>query len=122
MKVLVVEDDAKIAGFLQRGFEAESHTVDVARTGEEGLRRSLGRGYDLVVLDIGLPGGMDGLTVLRRLRAEGDATPVIVVTARGEVEDRVRGLDTGADDYITKPFSTRELMAKVREILKAGAN
>jgi DNA-binding response OmpR family regulator len=116
MKVLVVEDDAKIAAFLQRGFEAEKHTVDVARTGEEALRRSLGRGYDLVVLDIGLPGGMDGFTVLRRLRAEGDATPVIVVTARGEVEDRVRGLDSGADDYITKPFSFVELQARVRAL------
>ncbi len=115
MRILVVEDDPKIAGFLQRGLEAERHTVDVARTGVEGARRGCMNVYDLVLLDLMLP-GCDGHEVLRRLRADGVRAPVIVVTARGEVEERVRGLDNGADDYLVKPFSFVELLARIRAL------
>ena len=115
MRILVVEDDAKIASFLQRGLEAEAHGVDVARSGPEGLRRAGGGAYDLVLLDLMLP-GEDGLAVLRQLRGQGHRTPVIVVTARSEVEDRVEGLDLGADDYLTKPFSFVELLARIRAV------
>jgi DNA-binding response OmpR family regulator len=115
MRVLVVEDDPKIAGFIQKGLETEGHAVDLARTGHDGLTRALAVVYDLVVLDLMLP-GIDGREVLRRLRAEGRTSPVIVVTARGEVEDRVAGLDAGADDYLTKPFSFVELTARIRAL------
>lgn len=115
MRILVVEDDPKIAGFLQRGLEAERHTVDVARTGLEGARRGRMNVYDLVLLDLMLP-GLDGHEVLRQLRADGVRSPVIVVTARGEVEERVRGLDGGADDYLVKPFSFVELLARIRAL------
>lgn len=123
MRILVIEDDLKIAGFLQRGLEAERHVVDVARTGTDGLRRALGGGYELIVLDLMLP-GLDGRELLRRVRDEGHTTPVIVVTAKSAVEDRVEGLDLGADDYLTKPFSFVELLARFRAVQRrrsAGA-
>ncbi|MBX3468218.1 MAG: response regulator transcription factor [Planctomycetes bacterium] len=120
MRILVVEDDPKIGSFLQRGLESERHTVDVARTGPEGARRGCTSAYDLVVLDLMLP-GFDGHEVLRRMRDGGVNTPVIVVTARGEVADRVRGLDEGADDYLTKPFSFVELLARIRALQRRQA-
>jgi two-component system OmpR family response regulator len=120
MRILVVEDDPKIAGFLQRGLEAERHAVDVARTGGEGARRATSGAYDLVILDLMLP-GQDGHEILRRMRGDGVRTPVIVVTARGEVEERVRGLDEGADDYLTKPFSFVELLARIRALQRRSA-
>jgi two-component system, OmpR family, response regulator len=121
MRILVVEDDPKIAGFLQRGLEVERHTVDVARTGLDGARQGCSVPYDLMVLDLMLP-GIDGHEVLRRIRADGVRTPVIVVTARGEVEDRVRGLDNGADDYLVKPFSFVELLARIRALQRRTAS
>ncbi|MCO5169033.1 MAG: response regulator transcription factor [Planctomycetes bacterium] len=121
MRILVVEDDRKIGSFLQRGLEAERHVVDVARTGPEGARRGCTSAYDLVVLDLMLP-GFDGHEVLRRMRDGGVNTPVIVVTARGEVADRVRGLDEGADDYLTKPFSFVELLARIRALQRRQAS
>lgn len=121
MRILVVEDDPKIAGFLQRGLEAERHVVDVARGGAEGARRAATNAYDLMILDLMLP-QVDGHEVLRRVRAEGVRTPTIVVTARAEVEDRVRLLDSGADDYLVKPFSFVELLARIRALQRrAGA-
>src|SRR5690606_35027058 len=115
MRILVVEDDPKIASFLRRGLEAERHSVDVARTGSDGARRGCTNVYDLVLLDLMLP-GLDGHEVLRRIRADGVRAPVIVITARGEVEERVRGLDEGADDYLVKPFSFVELLARIRAL------
>lgn len=115
MRILVIEDDPKIAGFLQRGLEAERHTVDVARTGPDGVRRGGTKAYDLLLLDVMLP-GFDGHEVLRRLRVDGVRAPVIMVTARSEVEERVRGLDNGADDYLVKPFSFVELLARIRAL------
>jgi DNA-binding response OmpR family regulator len=120
MRILVVEDDPKIAGFLQRGLEAERHVVDVARTGPEGARRALTSAYELVLLDLMLP-SMNGHEVLRKLRGEGVRTPVIVITARGDVEERVQGLDEGADDYLTKPFSFVELLARMRALQRRAA-
>lgn len=115
VRILVVEDDPKIAGFIQRGLEAEGHGIDVSRTGPDGLKRATSGAHDLIVLDVMLP-GLDGLELLRRLRAEGHRTPVLVLTARSEVESRVEGLDAGADDYLTKPFSFVELLARIRAL------
>ena len=119
VRILVVEDDPKIAGFLQRGLEAEAHVVDVARTGTDAVRLIAGATspYELVLLDLMLP-GVDGWEVLRRIRAGGARPPVIVLTARGEVEERVRGLDGGADDYLVKPFSFVELLARIRAVMR----
>ena len=117
MRILVVEDDPTIAGFLRRGLEAEAHTVDVVRTGADALRCAGATNYDLLLLDLMLP-GVDGWEVLRQLRAAGKRPPVIVLTARGEVEDRVRGLDSGADDYLVKPFSFVELLARIRALMR----
>ena len=113
MRVLVAEDDAKIARFVDQGLRAEGHEVDVVATGPSALERAVGGSYDLLVLDLGLP-GLDGLSVLEELRRGGSELRVIVVTARGEVDDRVRGLDLGADDYLPKPFSFVELSARIR--------
>jgi DNA-binding response OmpR family regulator len=116
MRVLVVEDDSRIASFLDKGLRAEGYAVTVAATADAAdaaLREHAG--YDMVLLDLGLP-GRDGDTVLRRLRSEGSSLPVIVLTARAEVDDRVRGLDAGANDYVTKPFAFEELLARMRAV------
>jgi DNA-binding response OmpR family regulator len=117
MKILVVEDETAIADFVQRGLEAEGYAVACAYDGDEGERQALGDSVDLVVLDLMLP-GKDGLTVLRSIRRERPALPVIVLTARDAVEDKVAGLDTGATDYMTKPFSFEELTARIRAQLR----
>jgi two-component system copper resistance phosphate regulon response regulator CusR len=119
MRVLVVEDDARTAAFVKKGLVESGFAVDVAADGLEGLHLARSVGYDIIVLDIMLP-GMDGLAVLRELRAAGRKTPVIVLSARGEVEDRVRGLRAGADDYLAKPFAFSELLARVSAILRRG--
>ena len=117
MRILVVEDEPAIAEFVERGLRAAGYAVDCAADGERGERRALGGHYDLVLLDILLP-GKDGLEVLGAIR-EGDRhTPVILLTALGEIEDRVRGLDRGATDYVVKPFSMEELLARVRAHLR----
>ena len=116
MRVLVVEDDPRISSFLGKGLRAEGYTVSVAGTAEEAelaLREEVG--FDLVLLDLGLP-GRDGESLLRGIRAQGSAVPVIVLTARAEVDDRVRGLDAGANDYVTKPFAFEELLARMRAV------
>ena len=120
MHILVVEDERKVASFIQRGLEAEGYRVDVARDGDAALTRALATDYDLLVLDVMLP-GRDGLDVLRELRARRRQQPVLLLTARGGVGDKVTGLDTGADDYLTKPFEFAELLARVRALLRRGA-
>jgi two-component system OmpR family response regulator len=113
VRVLVVEDDAKLADLLRRGLRADRHVVDVAGSGEEALPRARTTAYDAILLDVMLP-GLDGFETCRRLRAAGVWTPVIMLTARDAVQDRVAGLDGGADDYVGKPFSFAELRARVR--------
>ena len=120
MRILVLEDEKSIADFVQRALSAQGHAVDVASDGIEGERRALASDVDLVVLDRKLP-GREGLDVLRAIRAQKPALPVIVLTALGEVPDRVAGLDAGATDYVTKPFSVEELLARVRAHLRAPA-
>jgi two-component system OmpR family response regulator len=119
MRLLIVEDDAPLASGLQRILEAEGHAVDVTPRGEDAVAAASHEKFDLVILDIGLP-QMDGFEVLRRLRAgaKGAPTPVLVLTARDAIEDRVRGLDLGADDYMVKPFAMPELTARVRALLR----
>jgi DNA-binding response OmpR family regulator len=118
-KVLVVEDDESLGVVLTDALRQEGHRVDLERDGERALEKGLEGRFDLVLLDLMLP-RLDGYEVLRRWRAAGNATPVLVLTARGREEDRVRGLDLGADDYVVKPFSMTELLARVRARLRAA--
>ena len=120
MRILIVEDEVKMAGLLRRGLLEEGHAVDVARTGGEALVRAGATEYDAILLDVMLPGG-DGFQVCRQLRRQGVWSPVLMLTARDGVEDRVAGLDTGADDYLTKPFSFAELLARLRALARRGA-
>jgi two-component system, OmpR family, response regulator len=120
VRVLVVEDDQRMAGALRRGLGFEGLMVDVASDGEEGLHLAGVAEYDAVVLDVMLP-GIDGIEACRRLRASRNWVPVIMLTARDGVDDRVRGLDVGADDYLTKPFSLAELLARLRAIARRGS-
>jgi len=117
MRVLLVEDDRKAARLLTRGLQEEGFVVDVASTGEEGEERATVNEYDVIVLDWLLP-GKDGLAVCRTLRASGNSIPILMLTARDSVVDRVSGLKTGADDYLTKPFAFAELLARVRALLR----
>lgn len=120
MRLLVVEDDVKMAALLRRGLSEEGSAVDIARTGEEGVWMAAATGYDAVVLDVMLP-GIDGFEACRRMRDEGVWAPVLLLTARDSVEDRVAGLDGGADDYLTKPFSFAELSARLRALVRRGS-
>jgi two-component system, OmpR family, response regulator len=120
VRVLVVEDEARMASVLRRGLEEDGFAVDVAATGEDGVWYARENAYDAIVLDAILP-GIDGFTVLERLRRAGRWAPVLLLTARDAVEDRVRGLDLGADDYLTKPFAFAELLARLRALLRRGA-
>jgi heavy metal response regulator len=117
MRLLVVEDEKKVAGFIKKGLEEEGYAVDLVSDGHEGLWMALDGVYDLILLDINLP-GMDGLEVLRELRKKELKTPVLLLTVRAAIEDKVLGLDTGADDYLTKPFAFQELLARVRALLR----
>lgn len=119
MKILLVEDDKGIVSFVKKGLLESSYMVDVAYNGEEGLRLALEKNYAVVILDISLP-QMDGFEVLKRLRGMGIQTPVIFLTAKDSENDIVQGLNLGADDYLTKPFSFNELMARIRAILRRG--
>src|SRR5262250_191514 len=119
MRLLVVEDDAGLIAALHDGLRARGFAVDRAASAERALDLLGVNPYDLVTLDLGLP-GMDGLAFLRRLRGKGNAIPVLVLTARGEVADRVAGLDAGADDYLLKPFAFAELLARIRALLRRG--
>ncbi len=118
-RVLVIEDDPKVAGAIRSGLSNERYEVIVARTGEDGYFRATTEPFDAVLLDLGLP-GRSGLEVLAGLRQHGLTMPVIVVTARDAVEDRVHGLDAGADDYLVKPFAFAELVARLRALLRRG--
>ncbi|MBI1182014.1 MAG: response regulator [Alphaproteobacteria bacterium] len=120
MRILVAEDDEETAGFVQRGLGEIGHNVVVAATGEDALHLGLTETFDLIVLDRMLP-GFDGLTVLKRLRAADVTTPALMLTALGRIEDRVAGLDTGADDYLVKPFAFSELAARVRAVSRRTA-
>jgi heavy metal response regulator len=119
MHVLVIEDEKKVASFIQRGLEAEHYSVDVAHDGESGLSRLFDEDYDLLILDVMLP-KRDGLAVLREIRSRGVHIPVLLLTARDTLADKVEGLDQGADDYLTKPFAFEELLARVRALLRRG--
>ena len=119
MHILVVEDEAKVARALQEGLEREDYVVTVARTGEEGYYLLDAQAFDLVVLDLMLP-GRGGLEILATLRGRDRAIPVLILTARDAVQDRVTGLDAGADDYLVKPFAFPELLARVRALLRRG--
>jgi two-component system copper resistance phosphate regulon response regulator CusR len=120
VRALVVEDDGRISRFIEKGLREAAYVVELADNGETGLRLALGGGFDAIVLDLMLP-GRDGFSVLRSLRQAGVSTPVICLTARDGVDDRVRGLDLGADDYLAKPFSFAELLARLRALLRRGA-
>src|ERR671915_583365 len=120
MRVLVVEDDVKMASLLRRGLVEEGLSADVARTGDDALWMAGATDYDAIVLDVMLPGA-DGFEVCRRLREDGVWAPILMLTARDAVEDRVRGLDQGADDYLVKPFSLAELLARLRALARRGA-
>jgi two-component system, OmpR family, copper resistance phosphate regulon response regulator CusR len=120
MRLLVVEDEVKLAQYLHKGLSESGHVVDLAHDGIEGRRLATGGDYDLVLLDLMLP-GVDGFGVLAALRGAGKGTPVLMLTARDKVEDRVRGLEQGADDYLVKPFAFSELLARVGALLRRGA-
>ena len=117
MKILVVEDEKKVASFIKRGLEEEKYEVVTIHDGEEGLSTATEKSFDLIILDVMLP-KMDGVTIMKELRVRKVLTPVLMLTAKGEVEDIVAGLDSGSDDYLTKPFAFAELLARVRALLR----
>lgn len=119
MRILIIEDETKTASFISRGLTAEHFTTDTVENGRDGLELAVSRNYDLIILDVMLP-GLDGWEVLRRLRERGKDTPVLLLTALSEVEDRVKGLQLGADDYLAKPFAFSELLARIHTILRRG--
>ncbi len=120
MHVLIVEDEKKMAELLKRGLEEENHSVSLAFDGRDALEMAQALEYDAIVLDLMLP-GIDGFEVARRLRKNGNATPILVLTARDTVPDVVKGLDIGADDYMTKPFSFEEFLARLRSVSRRGS-
>jgi two-component system, OmpR family, response regulator len=120
MRILVVEDELKMASLLRRGLTEEGHAVDVARTGDDALWMAGATEYDAIVLDLMLP-GVNGIEVCRRVRESGVWAPVLMLTARDTIEDRVAGLDAGADDYLPKPFSFAELLARLRALVRRGS-
>jgi len=120
MRLLVVEDERKVAGFVKKGLEEEGYVVDVAFNGIDGLHLAVERDYRVIVLDINLP-GLDGLSVLKRLRDKKIEVPVLLLTVRATIEDKVLGLDQGADDYLAKPFAFQELLARIRALARRSA-
>jgi heavy metal response regulator len=119
MRILVVEDEKKVTGFIKRGLEEETYAVDVAYDGEEGQQLAESNEYDVIVLDIMLP-KKNGIEVLKELRGKNIKTPVLLLTARDSIDDRVKGLDSGADDYLTKPFAFAELTARLKALMRRG--
>lgn len=117
MRILVVEDEHRIAHSLQKGLEQEKYAVDIAYTGTEGYDLAASEEYDLIILDIMLP-EMDGITICKKIREQKIHTPILLLTAKSQVHDKVQGLDTGADDYLTKPFSFEEFLARVRALVR----
>src|SRR5256885_4926815 len=121
MRILLVEDERKVASFIARALRENAYAVDVAETGEQGLRMAEDTPYDAILLDVRLP-GLSGIEVCRELRQAGIETPILMLTARSLVGQRVEGLDAGADDYLTKPFALAELRARVRALIRRGFN
>jgi heavy metal response regulator len=119
MRILVVEDEKKVARFIQQGLEEEHYAVDICHDGTEGLTLAETGSFDVIILDVMLP-GKDGFEITRELRAERVTTPILMLTAKTATEDKVAGLDSGADDYLTKPFAFAELLARVRSLLRRG--
>jgi heavy metal response regulator len=119
MRILVVEDEKKVARFIQQGLQEEHYTVDTANDGEEGLRMANSGGYDLLILDVMMP-KMSGVELTTSFRQDGGTAPILMLTAKTATEDKVAGLDSGADDYLTKPFAFAELLARVRSLLRRG--
>ncbi|MCA9472399.1 MAG: response regulator transcription factor [Nitrospirales bacterium] len=120
MRILLVEDDSGVAGFIVKGLIEERYAVDLASDGEEGFLMAQAIAYDLIILDVMLP-TLDGMAVCRRLRSQGKSVPILLLTAKDAIEDRVMGLDLGADDYLTKPFAFPELLARIRSLLRRGS-
>ncbi len=120
MRLLVVEDERKVASFIRKGLEEEGYAVDVAPDGRTGLQMALDGVHDLIILDLQLP-KLDGISLLAQLRKSGVSTPVLLLTVRAAIEDKVLGLDSGADDYLTKPFAFQELVARIRALLRRQA-
>lgn len=115
MRILVVEDEHKIANSIKKGLEQEGYAVDVAYDGSDGYDLAIGEEYDIIILDLMLP-GIDGMTICKNLRNEGNHTPILILTAKGQLEDKVKGLNSGADDYLVKPFAFDELLARIRAL------
>jgi two-component system copper resistance phosphate regulon response regulator CusR len=120
MRVLVIEDETKVGCFIKRALEEESYAVDLCEDGAKGLEMALGTNYDLLVVDLMLP-SMTGLDVVKNVRRERVQTPILILSAQSQIDQRVKGLDAGADDYLTKPFAIDELLARVRALLRRGA-
>ena len=120
MRILLVEDESRVAGFIAKGLREQAYAVDIASDGERALYQAAVNQYDIVILDVMLP-VKDGHTVCRELRASGFRTPILMLTARGAVDDRVEGLDSGADDYLAKPFDFKELLARLRALLRRSS-
>jgi DNA-binding response OmpR family regulator len=118
MRILVIEDEPKIAATIKKGLELKGYAVDMVHDGDSGYSYAIDSDYDLVVLDRMLPGSMDGVELCKRVRAEGISTPILMLTARGSIGDKVEGLNSGADDYLVKPFSFDELTARVKALLR----
>ena len=121
MKILLVEDEKKVASFIKKGLEEEYYTVDIAHNGKDGFDMAIRGEYDLLILDVMLP-YKDGISITRELRAEKISTPILLLTAKDKIVDKVEGLDAGADDYLTKPFEFEELIARVRALLRRTEN
>ncbi len=120
MRILVVEDETKVGSFIKRALEEESYAVDLCEDGAQGLEMALSGSYDLLVIDLMLP-SLPGIEILKHIRRENISAPVIILTAQSQVDQKVKGLDAGADDYLTKPFAIDELLARVRALMRRGA-
>ena len=118
MKILLVEDNERVAGFLVKGLREEGHTVDHAGNGRDGLFLASSEPYDTIIMDRMLPGGIEGLAIVEALRATGNKTPILILSALGEVDDRIRGLRAGGDDYLAKPFAFGELVARLDALVR----
>ena len=118
MKILIVEDNERVAQFLKKGLGEAGHTVDHADNGRDGMFLSAGEHYDAIIMDRMLPGGIDGINIILALRKEGNATPILILSALSEVDDRILGLKSGGDDYLVKPFSVGELLARLDAIIR----
>ncbi len=122
MRILLIEDEENITSFIKKGLEEEYYTVDIAETGSDGLNLAMSNEYDLIILDIMLPGKINGIALCKRLREIGIKIPILMLTALDSVDNKVEGLESGADDYMTKPFAFVELLARVRSLRRRGSN